>query len=583
MQYQLQIIDIQSFENKYYYNVRITNNYYTCYRDVRVRFQDLNQMSRNLMSDNYQTILPQFPEKSIFSSWFQYSESREDLQEHLKAIQAYLSQINKIIIYKPDAINQFVCSAFDPERLKNLKFEKLTKETLYKNYIKSAQIKKSSFNKVFRVSVSSIPLTVHQYLIPQNDFAKVEYEHYKRSQSLITDFTHVVKCFEIGYMQKNKPFFNKKVKKTIYNKIFKTDDIQYDIIYAVEEWVEQPMKEIIQLRAQTNSFFQLEVIVEAIITLVTVAQYFQFLQIFQKQFSVSFLFYDEKKGFKVGGLSPVLAFKKRYYIQYDKNTNDYKALQTPESNTKLNQYGFNNNFNVAIRNDVWQIGIVILSMASLTLPADMISQEAIEDKLQLISFQYGYVIFKIREILGNLIRNMLLRNPIERCSLTDVACAAQNLLPMKLVFLKFEERIERIQITSLSQLLLEELDKSFREKKLRKYIIQMTVSKSVVQQIFLFYLERIKRENVIQLYINLSPQQVPDDLINRMMGIIIDYKYLQQLVLNFRGCSINQNACLNIIQQANLITQLKQLTLEISGIQIIQIPETKLRVVVYNQ
>ena len=62
---------------------------------------------------------------------------------------------------------------------------------------------------------------------------------------LITDFTYIVKCLEIGYIIKNKPFFNKKIKKTIYNKMNKIDDLQYDIIYAVEEWVEQPMKEII--------------------------------------------------------------------------------------------------------------------------------------------------------------------------------------------------------------------------------------------------------------------------------------------------------------------------------------------------
>ncbi|CAD8058506.1 unnamed protein product [Paramecium sonneborni] len=123
-------------------------------------------------------------------------------------------------------------------------------------------------------------------------------------------------------------------------------------------------------------------------------------------------------------------------------------------------------------------------------------------------------------------------------------------------------------------------------KKLRKYIIQMTVNKSIILQIFLFYLERIKRENVIQLNINLSPQDLSDDYIDKMMGIIIEYKYLQQLVLNFRDCSINENACLKIINQANLIIHLKQLTIdikEIKGIQTIQIPETKLRVVVYKQ
>ncbi|CAD8058508.1 unnamed protein product [Paramecium sonneborni] len=447
MQYQLQIIDIQSYENKYYYNVRITNNYYTCYRDVRVRFQELYQFSRNLINDNYQVQhqLPQFPEKSIFSSWFQSNESREDLQEHLKTIQTYLSQIHKIIIYKYDAINQFVCNTFEPERLKQLTFGKLTKEELYNNYIKSALIKKSLFNKVFRVSAHKIAFTVHQYLIPQSDFAKFEYEHFKRSQLLITDFTYIVKCFQIGHILKNKPFFNKKIKKTIYNKLNQTDDLQYDTIYTVEEWVEQPMKEIIQLRAQTHNLFQLEVIVEAIIALVTVAQYLQFLQIFQKQFSVSYLFYDKKKGFKIGGLSPVLAFKKKYFVQYDKNFNDYKALQAPESIRKINQYGFINNLNLAIRTDIWQIGIIILSMASLTLPADMISERAIEDKLQFVSFQYG-------EMLGTLIRNMLSRNPIEGCSLIEVANAAQNLLPMQLEFLKFEEKIERIQVQMLIQI-----------------------------------------------------------------------------------------------------------------------------------
>ncbi|CAD8141081.1 unnamed protein product [Paramecium octaurelia] len=576
MQYQIQIIDIQSYENKQYYNVRITNNYYTCYRDVRVRFSDLQQLSRNLQADNYQLHLPLFPEKSIFSSWFQSSESKEELQEYLKSIQTYLSHINKILIYKPDAINNFVCNTFDPERLKCLTFGKLTKEILYSNYIKSAKIKKSQFNKVFRVSVSQVVLTVHQYLIPQCEFAKVEYEHFKRSQLLISDFSYIVKCLEIGHILKNKSFFNKKIKKTIYNKFIKIEDLQYDTIYAVEEWVEQPMNELIQLRAQTHNLFQLEVIVEAIITLVTVAQYLQFLQIFQKQFSVSYLFYDEKKGFKVGGLSPILAYKKKYRIQYDREKNDYQALQAPENNPQANQYGFKNNFNLSAKTDVWQIGIVILSMASLTLPVDLISQDAIENKLKFVSLQYG-------EMLGSLIRNMLLRNPIERCSLVDIGCAAPNLLPMKLEYLKYEEKTERIQITSLSQQQLEELDKSFKEKKRRKYIIQMSVSQPIVQQMFLFYLERIKRENVTQLYISLSHQQIPDDLIDKMMLIIIEYKYLQQLIFNTKECSINDVACLNIINQANLITQLKQLTLGISGISINQIPLTKFRVVVYNQ
>ncbi|CAD8147080.1 unnamed protein product [Paramecium pentaurelia] len=562
MQYQIQIIDIQSYENKQYYNVRITNNYYTCYRDVRVRFQDLQQLSRNLQADNYQLHLPLFPEKSIFSSWFQSSESKEELQE--------------IIIYKPDAINYFVCNTFDPERLKCLTFGKLTKEILYSNYIKSAQIKKSQFNKVFRVSVRQVALTVHQYLIPQCDFAKVEYDHFKRSQLLISDFTYIVKCLEIGHILKNKSFFNKKIKKTIYNKFIKIDDLQYDTVYAVEEWVEQPMSELIFLRAQTHNLFQLEVIFEAIITLVTVAQYLQFLQIFQKQFSVNYLFYDEKKGFKIGGLSPILAYKKKYHIQYDKEINDYQALQAPENNPQASQFGYRNNFNLSVKTDVWQIGIVILSMASLTQPAELIQQEAIENKLKFVSFQYG-------EMLGNLIRNMLIRNPIERCSLIDVSCAAQNLLPMRLEYLKYEEKIERIQITSLSQQSLEELDKSFKEKNKRKYIIQMTVSQPIVQQMFLFYLERIKRENVTQLYINLIHQQIPDDLIDKMMLIIIEYKYLQQFIFNTKECTINQVACLNIINQANLITHLKQLTLGISKFSIDQIPITKFRVVVYNQ
>ncbi|CAD8052501.1 unnamed protein product [Paramecium primaurelia] len=397
------------------------------------------------MSDNYQLNLPQFPEKSIFSSWFQSSESKEELQEHLKVIQAYLAQINKILIYKTDAINYFVCNTFDPERLKLLTFGKLTKEILYRNYKKSAQIKKSQFNKVFRVSVRQVALTIHQYLIPQSDFAKAEYENFKRSQLLISDFTYIVKCFEIGHLIKNKSFFNKKIKKTVYNQFLKMVDLQYDTIYAVEEWVEQPMNEIIFLRAQTHNLFQLEVIVEAIIALVSVAQYLQFLQIFQKQFSVSYLFYDENKGFKVGGLSPVLAYKKKYHVYYNQDINDYQALQPPENNTSSIQYGFKNNFNVSSRTDVWQIGIVILSMASLTLPAELISQDQIENKLNLVSFQYG-------EMLGNLIRNMLIRNPIDRCSLVDVANTAQCLLPMKLEYLKNEEKTEKIQVQMLIQI-----------------------------------------------------------------------------------------------------------------------------------
>lgn len=39
-------------------------------------------------------------------------------------------------------------------------------------------------------------------------------------------------------------------------------------------------------------------------------------------------------------------------------------------------------------------------------------------------------------MLGSLIRNMLIRNPIERFTLVDVANTVQNLLPMKLEFLK---------------------------------------------------------------------------------------------------------------------------------------------------
>lgn len=46
----------------------------------------------------------------------------------------------------------FVNSTFDPERTISLKFSGINKELFYKSFIKTAVIKKCSFNKIFRVT-----------------------------------------------------------------------------------------------------------------------------------------------------------------------------------------------------------------------------------------------------------------------------------------------------------------------------------------------------------------------------------------------------------------------------------------------
>ena len=52
------------------------------------------------------------------------------------------------------------------------------------------------------------------------------------------------------------------------------NDAQYDVFYAIEEFTVHPMNEIITLRQQTQQYFDLELLTEAMIALVNVAQYF---------------------------------------------------------------------------------------------------------------------------------------------------------------------------------------------------------------------------------------------------------------------------------------------------------------------
>ncbi|CAD8055437.1 unnamed protein product [Paramecium sonneborni] len=577
MQYYIHIIDIDAFENKWYYKLRITNNYNSCYRDVCVRFQDLNQLHKNLSNENYQSQLPQFPEKSLFVSWFQSNDSREELIENKEAVQNYLSGINKNPPFKNEAINYFVQNTYDPQRNQQLRFSNINKDIFYNLHIKKQTIKKGKFNKVFLVKSEKQEKVVHQFLMPSNDAAKKDYENYKRTQLLITDYTYLVKCHEIGQIIKKKQYFQRKQKKTIYNALEIGIDSSYDIIYAIEEYVQYPMNKIIEKRQEKQDYFKLETIVEALIALINVAQYFQFLQIFQKQFSVTNFYYDEKTGFKVGGLSPVYTYKKKYRLKNDNDPNPYKALNPPELCGSAGGYSIKNNLNSHIKTDVWQIGIVILSMASLTLPIHLILIEDIDNKIKLIQSKYG-------EKLAILLKNMLQRNQNDRFSINDLIIPAQQLMPMNLIQFKSGRSIERIQISSISQQQLEDLDKQFKEKTSdKKYIVFLNIDRNIVQQMFLFNLERIKREFVIQLHINVSPQTIPDDLIDKMMQSLVEFQNLQILVLNLKKCIISDQAQKNIINSAQQIIKLKQLTLDISGNQMIQIPYSKIRVVVYNQ
>ncbi|CAD8132041.1 unnamed protein product [Paramecium octaurelia] len=579
MQYYISIIDIDGFENKWYYKLRITNNQNSCYRDVRVRFQDLNQLHRNLQNDNYYSNLPQFPEKSLLVSWFQSNDSREELMENKEPIQNYLSVINKNPPFKYEAINQFVQNTYDPKRSLQLRFLNINKDAFYQVHIKKNTIKKGKFNKIFLVKGEYQDRVVHQFLMPSNDAAKKDYENYKRAQLLITDHTYIVKCHEIGQIMKKKQFFQRKQKKTIYNALEIAQDSSYDIIYAIEDYAQQPINKLIQKRQERQEHFKLETISEALITLINVAQYLQFLQIFQKQFSVTNFYYDEKFGFKVGGFTPLYTYKKKYRLKNETEPNTYKALNPPELCGSAGGYTMKNNLNSSIKTDVWQIGIVILSMASLTLPLDLIWSEAIEEKLKLVQQRHG-------EKLAFLLKNMLQRNQNDRSSINDIIIPAQLLMPMNLTQFKQVRSIERLQITSISHQQLEDMDKQFKEKTQdKKYIVHLTIDKFIVQQIFLFNLERIKREFVIQLHINVSPQTIPDDLIDKMMSSLIEYQHLQLLALNLKKCTISDQAQRNIINSVQNITKLKQLTLDISGNQTIpiSIPQSKIRVVVYNQ
>ncbi|CAK56305.1 unnamed protein product (macronuclear) [Paramecium tetraurelia] len=575
MLYQLHIVDIEGFENKWYYKLRITNNYNSCYRDVHVRFYDLNYLQKKIMHDYLK--LPQFPEKSLFVSWFQINESREELLENKEPVQKYLSGINKNPPFKYDAIYIFVQSTYDPKRTRQLRFLAINKDAFYSTNIKNQVIKKGKFNKVFLVKGVSQDRVIHQFLMPSNDAAKKEYENYKRAQLLITDQNYMVKCHEMGQIIKKKPLFLRKQKKTIYNELEIGLDSAYDIYYAIEDYAQQPMNKLIQERQQKQDHFKLETISEALITLIQVAQYLQFLQVFQKQFSVTNLYYDEKVGFKIGGLSPLYIYKKKYRLKNEINPNAYKALNPPELRGSAGGYSIKNNLNSYIKTDVWQIGIVILSMASLTLPTGLTQSEEIDNKIKQVQSKYG-------EKLAFLLKNMLQRNQNDRFSIDDIIIPAQQLMPMNQLQLKSIRQIERIQIHSISQQQLEDMDKQFKEKSSeKKYIVHLTIENQIVQQMFLFNLERIKREFVIQLHINVSPQTIPDDLIHKIMQSLADYQHLYLLVFNLKKCTISDEAQKNIIISAQSIQKLKQLTLDISGNQSIPIPQSKIKVVVYNQ
>ncbi|CAD8150306.1 unnamed protein product [Paramecium pentaurelia] len=577
MQYQLSIIDIDGFENKWYYKLRITNNNSIYYRDVHVRFQDLNQLQKNLQNESYQSHLPQFPEKSLFYSWFQSKESRNELQETKESVQNYLQGINKNPPFKYEAINHFVQNTYDLKRSQQLKFQSINKDEFYQLNIKKSEIKNGKFNKIFLVKRENQDRVVHQFLMPSNDAAKKDYENYKRAQLLITDYTYIVKCHEIGQIIKKKQQFQRKQKKSIYNELEIGLESSYDIIYAIEDYAKQPINKLIQKRQERQDHFKLETISEALITLIHVAQYLQFLQIFQKQFSVTNLYYDEKIGFKIGGLSPIYIYKKKYRLKNENDPNTYKALNPPELRGSAGGYSIKNNLNSYIKSDIWQIGIVILSMASLTLPINFTQSEAIDNKIKQVELKYG-------EKLALLLKNMLQRNQNDRFSIDDIIIPAQQLMPMNQMQLKSIKSIERIQILSISQQQLEDMDKQFKEKTSEKqYIINLTIDKHIVQQILIFNFERIKREFVIQLHINVSPQTIPDDLIDKMMSSLVEYQYLQLLVLNLKKCTISDQAQKNIIIAASSIKKLKQLTLDISGNQTIPIPQSKIKVVVYNQ
>lgn len=64
-------------------------------------------------------------------------------------------------------------------------------------------------------------------------------------------------------------------------------------------------------------------------TLANVTLYLNFLSIYNKFYTTSNLFWSEKQGFKIGCISPIMIFKKKYKTKVA-NDPEYLTLTPPE-------------------------------------------------------------------------------------------------------------------------------------------------------------------------------------------------------------------------------------------------------------
>ncbi|KAM3128518.1 hypothetical protein pb186bvf_019361 [Paramecium bursaria] len=568
-QYSIQLIDIELFDNKYYYKLRISSQQSTFFRDLKVKYSDLLNLHSKLQGDNYASQLPPFPERSMMKM-FSSSDTKEELEENRKLISMYLQQISKQIILNEniqsrsppnryDPILQFINNTFDPQRVKELKFAQITKEQLYQLYSKTTTLKKGDFQNVQRVTYDKTQLAMHIYKLPQVDQAKNDFEAYRRA-ALLIDYPSIIKIYEIGIINKNKgwtkSWFGQKNKPTVYTKLGIDLNINYDKYYSIEELCEQPINEIISLRQVNSQYFELDILSDAIMTLANF-------------YTTSNLFWSEKQGFKIGCISPIMIFKKKYKTKVA-NDPEYLTLTPPE---QLNQYP--NKQMIPMRNEVWQIGVIILSMATLTQVKDLGSLELLNEKLKVISFNYG-------ENLANLVKMMLERNPNDRLTVQEIINNHQTIIQTKFTYFNNkpqEQRKVKLRIISLSTLELDQIDKLFKEKSHQSiYYVNMILDKPVIQYLIL-YLERMKKENIRQLQLNLETYDFGENL-EKILKILIDYKGLQNLLLNFKGSKL---LSLQPILRLNESQTLKYLALDLvrCSIDISQLRDLKMKNQIY--
>lgn len=293
--YSLLLQDIDAIDNKFYYKVRITSSTSSLFRDIRVRLADLRELHSRLVNENIQYSVMFLPAASSPPS----PKSRSSIGSPLKPAKSFFStkrqspNISKHYLstfplftarnppFRLEPLTNFLQNIYDPARQKELRFQTVPKEQLFRTYKKTATLrkKKQGFGKIFRVCrvPDNTPLILRQFLIPANhDVAKQEIENYRRAISLITDFTHIAGIYEAGVIGKKTRsgfFGTAKQKQTVYNSstFGVYNDNQYELHYHVEELLDQPVSDLISLRAMTQDYFQLEQIADAIFTLVSVA------------------------------------------------------------------------------------------------------------------------------------------------------------------------------------------------------------------------------------------------------------------------------------------------------------------------